>query len=66
MPGKLVIIMKKDKTTKNSFRFAEEKNGNDPHSKNIYLTKDEVGEAGLNDTVMVTIENVPPDYKPAQ
>ncbi len=66
MPGKIVIIMKKDKTTKNSFRFGEEKNGNDPHSKNIYLTKDEVGEAGLNDTVMVTIENVPADYKPAQ
>ena len=62
MPGKIVVAMKKDKTTKNSFRFAESKVGDDPHSKNIYLTKKEAGDAGLGDNVMVTIENIPADY----
>lgn len=62
MPGKLVVTMKKDKTTKNSFRFAEPKVGDDPHSKNIYLTKAEASNAGLKDTVMVTIENIPANY----
>jgi hypothetical protein len=55
MPG-LTITMKKDKETKGTFRFSEPKSGDDPHSKNIYLTKKECADAGIGDTVKVTID----------
>jgi len=36
------IIMRQDKETKNSVRYSEPRKGDDPHSKNIYLTKAEL------------------------
>ena len=51
--------MTQDKETKGSIRFAEAKNPNDPHTKSIYLTKDEV-KNNLNGakSIKVTIEAV--------
>ncbi len=51
------VNMKKDKTTKNSFRFTADKTDpNDPHTMSIYLTKAQCQAAGINDNVKVTIE----------
>ncbi len=47
------IIMHKEKATKNAVRFGD---GNQPHGKNIYLTKEEVAELGNPETIKVTIE----------
>ena len=48
--------MVKDKETKNSIRFTEPKTGDDPHSKNLYLTKKECTEAGITNSIKVTVE----------
>ena len=47
-----------DKETKGAVRFAEAKNPNDPHTKSIYLTKEEVKANNLGKTIKVTIEAV--------
>lgn len=49
--------MTKDKETKGAVRYAEAKNPNDPHTKSIYITKSEIKDAGLGNTIKVTIEN---------
>jgi len=36
------IVMTKDKETKGAIRYAEPRKENDPHNKNIYLTKEEL------------------------
>lgn len=52
------ITMLQDKVTKNAVRYSEPKKGDDPHTKNIYLTKEELQEAfgGIPETLTVTIE----------
>jgi len=38
----MLVTMHKDKETKNAIRYSEPKKENDPHNKNIYLTKEEL------------------------
>lgn len=51
------IVMQKDKETKNSVRYQEPRKGDDPHTKNIYLTKEELQAEfnGIPDALTVTI-----------
>ena len=55
MPEPMVVVMTKDKETKNSVRFNAGVEG-DPHSKNIYLLKTEVAALGNPSKIKVTIE----------
>lgn len=52
------IVMHKEKETKNSVRYSEPRKADDPHNKNIYLTKEELQAAfdGIPETLNVTIE----------
>jgi len=52
------IRMHKDKETKNSVRYSEPKKGDDPHTKNIYLTKEELQASfgGVPDELIVSID----------
>lgn len=52
------IEMHKDKETKNSVRYSEPRKVDDPHTKNIYLTKAELQESfgGIPETLNVTVE----------
>jgi len=51
------ITMHKDKETKNSVRYTEPRKGDDPHTKNIYLTKEELQAefGGIPENLTVTI-----------
>ena len=52
------VIMHRDKDTKNAVRYAEPRKEDDPHNKNIYLTKAELTEefGTIPETLKVTIE----------
>jgi len=54
------VVMNKDKVTPNAVRYAEPRKENDPHNKNIYMTKSELTEAfgDIPETIKVTIEKV--------
>ena len=56
----MIVTMNKDKETKNAVRYAEPRKENEPHNKNIYLTKDELKEefGSIPETLKVTIETV--------
>ena len=58
MPGKMTVTMHQDKVTKNSVRFQEPRKGDDPHTKNIYLTIAELKEQfnEIPESIVVTIE----------
>lgn len=54
----MIITMHQDKDTKNSVRYSESRKEDDPHTKNIYLTKAELQAefGGIPETLTVTIE----------
>jgi len=54
------IVMHKEKVTPNAVRYAEPRKENDPHNKNIYMTKVELQEefGDIPETIKVTIEKV--------
>jgi len=59
MPEQISVTMHKDKVTKNSVRYQAPKVGDDPHTKNIYLTiaelKEHFGDIPETLNVVITV-----------
>ena len=57
MAGQITVTMTQDKVTKNTVRYQAARQGDDPHTKNIYLTIAELREqfGEIPETLVVTI-----------
>ena len=52
----ITVILHKDKVTKNAIRFSSDRVGDDPHTKSVYILKNEVEQLGNPEQVKITIE----------